>query len=168
MHLSGYYKESINEGYGLRSVLFISGCKHACLGCFNEAAWDFKYGEEFTYNRQLEIIDDIKNNPLIDGITLCGGDPFFSAKEVVLFLKLCKYHIPNINVWAYSGYTYEEIVKNKNLKELLVMCDVLIDGRFVLEEKDTTLLFRGSKNQRIINVQESLKNNCIKLLTSAL
>lgn len=165
MHLSGYYKESINEGYGLRSVLFISGCLHACKGCFNEAAWDFKYGEEFTLEKQLKVINDIKNNPLIDGLTLCGGDPFFSPKEVIEFLKLCKLHIPNINVWAYSGFKYEEILRSKLLTEMLGMCDVLIDGRFVLEEKDTTLLFRGSKNQRIIDIQESLKNDCIKLLT---
>jgi anaerobic ribonucleoside-triphosphate reductase activating protein len=165
MYISGYYKESINEGYGLRSVIFISGCFHACKGCFNEAAWNFKHGEEFTIDKQLEVINDIKNNPLIDGITLCGGDPFFSAKEVIEFLTLCKQHIPNINVWTYSGFTYEEIIRSKLLKQLLEMCDVLIDGRFIIEEKDTTLLFRGSKNQRIIDIPASLKNNCATLLT---
>ncbi|MEK5036316.1 anaerobic ribonucleoside-triphosphate reductase activating protein [Paenibacillus sp. FSL R7-0302] len=166
MYLSGYYKESINEGSGLRSVLFISGCKHACEGCFNTNAWDFKHGEEFTIKRQLEIIDDVKSNPLLDGITLCGGDPFFSTKEVIPFIKLLREQVPNISVWSYSGFTYEEICSNRVMKQLLLLCDVLIDGRFILAERDTTLLFRGSRNQRIIDVKESQEKGCVTLLTS--
>jgi anaerobic ribonucleoside-triphosphate reductase activating protein len=160
MYISGYYKESINEGDGLRSVIFISGCKHACKGCFNQEAWNFKYGELFTVKKQLEIIEDVLNNPLIKGITICGGDPFFSSSDVLEFVLLCKKYIKDINIWIYSGFTYEEIVSNKEMFKLLVHCDVLIDGKFIESERDVTLKFRGSRNQNIIDIKKSIEENC--------
>lgn len=166
MFISGYYKESINEGLGLRAVVFISGCKHGCQGCFNREAWNFRNGEEFTINEQLEVIEDIKSNPLLSGLTLCGGDPFFSARDASAFLSLCREHIPDLNVWAYSGFTFEEIKQDEDMLELLMLCDVLIDGKFIENEKDTTLQFRGSKNQRVIDVKRSLKTNVITILTN--
>ncbi len=163
MHICGYIPESINEGIGLRAVIFISGCLHNCSGCHSPQTHNFKHGELFTLQKQLEIINDVKNNPLLDGITLCGGDPFYSAKEVMAFLKLLNKYIPNINIWSYTGFTFEEILNgnNQDMIELLKLCDVLIDGRFIEEQKDLTLRFRGSKNQRIILVQESLQSNKI-------
>lgn len=164
MYLSGYYKESINEGSGLRAVLFISGCKHACEGCFNSQAWNFRYGEEFTLDRQIEIIEEVKNNPLLSGITLCGGDPFFSAKELIDFVDMYRREVNEANVWAYSGFTFEEIMQDETMKQLLERCDVLIDGKFILEQKDTRLKFRGSKNQRIIDVKASLDSGSVQVI----
>ncbi|MNW28184.1 Pyruvate formate-lyase 1-activating enzyme [compost metagenome] len=152
MNICGYYPESINEGEGLRAVIFISGCKHKCPGCFNPESWSFEAGEEFTAERQLEIISDVKNNPLLDGITLCGGDPFFSPIETAAFVRLFRESCPGKTVWAYSGFTYEQIRRSVNMNELLSLCDVLIDGRFVEAQKDLTLAFRGSRNQRIIKL----------------
>lgn len=165
MNICGFYPESINEGLGLRSVVFISGCEHYCKGCFSKETWDYNLGEKFTVNKQNEIIEQIKNNPLIDGVTLCGGDPFFSASEVIPFIKTLKITIPIINIWSYTGFTYEEIINsNDNNKiNLLKECNVIIDGKFIQELKDITLAFRGSSNQRIINVQESLKQERVIL-----
>ncbi|MNK57581.1 anaerobic ribonucleotide reductase-activating protein [compost metagenome] len=161
MNISGYIKESIVDGIGLRSVIFISGCYHKCPGCHSPQTHDKFYGEELSVERQREIISEIKSNPLLDGITLSGGDPFFSAGEMLPFIKLLKGEIPDINIWAYTGFTFEWLIKNKNnvMYRLLRECDVLVDGKFILEERDTTLLFKGSLSQRIIDVKESL-NEC--------
>ncbi|MBY9080001.1 anaerobic ribonucleoside-triphosphate reductase activating protein [Paenibacillus sp. HN-1] len=158
MNLCGYYSESINEGDGLRAVLFISGCRHRCPGCFNPETWNFKYGEPFTRERQAEIIAEIAANPLLDGLTLAGGDPFFSAAEVSDFIRELRAALPDYPVWIYTGYTYEELTASPDSPEyeLLSLCQVVIDGRFVEALKDTTLRYRGSSNQRIIDVQASL------------
>ncbi|WP_442604302.1 anaerobic ribonucleoside-triphosphate reductase activating protein [Paenibacillus sp. KN14-4R] len=165
MNLCGYYKESINEGVGVRSVLFISGCRHYCKGCFNPESWDFGLGEPFDRKRKLEIINEVKNNPLVDGITLCGGDPFFSASELTVFVDHFRKICPLKSVWAYSGFTFEEIKADDTMHELLKRCDVLIDGRFEQENKDLTLAFRGSRNQRVIDVPKSLASGEIHLIS---
>jgi anaerobic ribonucleoside-triphosphate reductase activating protein len=159
MNICGYIKESINEGLGLRTVVFISGCKHNCKGCHSPQTHNFKYGEEFTLEKQLEIIEEYKKNPLLDGLCLCGGDPFYSAKEVIEFIKLFKLNKPDINIWSYTGFAYEEILNSNDIYmvELLKLCDVIIDGKFIEELKDLTLPFKGSKNQRIIDVKKSLE-----------
>ncbi|MCY9737503.1 anaerobic ribonucleoside-triphosphate reductase activating protein [Paenibacillus alvei] len=159
MMISGYYKESINEGEGLRAVIFISGCKHYCKGCFNPETWNFEHGEEFTLEKQMDIINDILCNPLLDGITLCGGDPFYSAREVVDFVRLFKSKAPNLTVWAYTGFMFEQLLHVPIMLELLQLIDVLIDGRFIEDKRDLTLKFRGSSNQRIIDVQKSLESH---------
>jgi len=156
MNLAGYDRESIVNGDGIRATIYISGCRHYCRGCFNSKAWSFDYGEPFTPDLQLTIIKDITENPLLDGITLCGGDPFFSAREVLAFVQLLKQHKPDIHIWAYTGFTYELLLSDADQLALLQQCDVLVDGPFLLEEKDLTLRFRGSRNQRIIDVQRSL------------
>ncbi|MNB89910.1 Pyruvate formate-lyase 1-activating enzyme [compost metagenome] len=163
MNICGYIPESVNEGIGLRAVIFISGCKHKCPGCHNQSSWDFDYGTEFTEEEQLRIIDEIKENQLLDGVTICGGDPFFSSKEVVLFLKKLKEHVPNINIWTYTGFKYEDIIRlnRKDMMELLLETDVLIDGKYIEELRDLTLAFRGSKNQKVIDVKRSLMENKI-------
>lgn len=158
MNICGYYPESINEGEGMRAVIFLSGCRHRCPGCFNPETWNFNYGEPFTPERQREIIQEIAANPLLDGLTLAGGDPFFSAGEAVEFIHELRTALPDFPIWIYSGYTYEEITATPGSPEyhLLQQCQILIDGRFMEELKDTTLPYRGSTNQRIINISASL------------
>ncbi|MNH66475.1 Pyruvate formate-lyase 1-activating enzyme [compost metagenome] len=161
MNISGYIKESIVDGEGVRAVIFFSGCSHGCPGCHSPQTHDRNSGEPFTLERQLKIIEEIKNNPLLSGVTLSGGDPFFSAYEVLKFVKLLRTEIPNINVWAYTGFTYEQLTRNKmNIaNKLLCECNVLVDGKFDISKRDTTLRFKGSSNQRIIDVQKSLTEN---------
>ncbi|WP_339288981.1 anaerobic ribonucleoside-triphosphate reductase activating protein [Paenibacillus sp. FSL E2-0201] len=161
MNICGYYPESINEGEGMRAVLFLSGCRHRCPGCFNPETWNFKYGEVFTLERQHEIIAEIAANPLLDGLTLAGGDPFFSAEEVLGFIHELRVVLPGFNIWIYSGYTYEELIALPGSPEwnLLTQCQVLIDGRFIEELKDTTLPYRGSSNQRIIDIPASMNGS---------
>jgi anaerobic ribonucleoside-triphosphate reductase activating protein len=161
MNICGYYPESINEGEGMRAVLFLSGCRHRCPGCFNPQTWNFKYGEVFTLERQQEIIAEIAANPLLDGLTLAGGDPFFSAEEVLGFIHELRTVLPGFNIWIYSGYTYEELIALPGSPEwnLLTQCQVLIDGRFIEELKDTTLPYRGSSNQRIIDIPASMNGS---------
>jgi anaerobic ribonucleoside-triphosphate reductase activating protein len=163
MNICGFLPESLNEGDGLRAVLFFSGCKHNCPGCFSPETHDFNYGKLFDEEEENKIIGEIINNPLLDGITICGGDPFFSAKEVILFIEKIKKILPKLNVWIYSGFTYEEILKNEEMRKLLSLCDVLIDGRFIKEQEDLTLKFRGSRNQRIIDIKNSTIENIILL-----
>lgn len=157
MNLCGYIPESLNEGYGLRTVVFISGCRHACPGCFNPASWSFRAGEPFTPQRQQEVIRDIMENPLLDGLTLCGGDPFFSAAECSQFVRDFREACPDRTVWAYTGFVYEDLLTDPERQELALLCDVIVDGRFVEQQKDLTLPFRGSRNQRLVDVKASIQ-----------
>lgn len=159
MNICGYYPESINEGEGLRASVFISGCKHYCKGCFSARTWNFDYGEPFDLRRQQEIIAEIASNPLLDGLTLAGGDPFFSAREAAAFLDLARASLPELNVWMYTGYTFEQLASRPGSDEyeLLRRGQVLVDGRFEQELRDVSLLYRGSSNQRLIRIPESLE-----------
>ncbi|MEK3695715.1 anaerobic ribonucleoside-triphosphate reductase activating protein [Paenibacillus sp. FSL R10-2199] len=170
MNICGYYPESINEGEGLRAVLFFSGCRHRCPGCFNPKTWNFNYGEVFTPERRREIITEIADNPLLDGLTLAGGDPFFSAEGAADFIHELRAELPGFPVWIYTGYTYEELTASPGSPEwkLLALCQVVIDGRFVEELKDTTLPYRGSSNQRIIDIPASLAGDKVILWEPAL
>ncbi|RRJ63661.1 anaerobic ribonucleoside-triphosphate reductase activating protein [Paenibacillus oralis] len=158
MNICGYYPESINEGEGLRAAIFISGCRHYCKGCFSPETWNFNYGEPFTAEREAEIIHDIKNNPLLSGLTILGGDPFFSAAEVSGFIDRLVAETGPISIWIYSGYTYEELIEHPGSPEyeLLRRCEVLVDGRFVEALRDPSLLYCGSSNQRLIDIRRSL------------
>nr|WP_302055393.1 anaerobic ribonucleoside-triphosphate reductase activating protein [Paenibacillus sp. CH40] len=155
--MCGYIPESLNEGYGLRTVVFISGCRHACPGCFNPESWSFRAGEPFTPQRQQEVIRDIMENPLLDGLTLCGGDPFFSAAECSQFVRDFREACPDRTVWAYTGFVYEDLLTDPERQELALLCDVIVDGRFVEQQKDLTLPFRGSRNQRLVDVKASIQ-----------
>ena len=150
MNISGIIYESIVDGEGIRNVIFVSGCKHKCPGCHNPESWDFNYGKEFTLEEQMNFIEQCKKNPLLDGITLSGGDPMYLEKDIISFIKLYKEHCPTHNIWIYSGFTYEELIQNPSRKAVLDLCDVLVDGLYLQELRDTTLPFRGSSNQRII------------------
>ena len=157
----------IANGEGIRISLFVSGCNLHCKDCFNQEAWDFKYGKTFTqetFNEIIKLISD-KN---IDGLSLLGGDPLCQDDEGLLTLiNLCKeVHRLGKNVWLWSGYTWEEIfsntdmTQNARLRQALVQeCDMLIDGRFKIEQKNLNLVWRGSENQRVIDVKRSLDEN---------
>ena len=162
MNMAGFYDESISNGTGWRAVLFVSGCPHGCPGCHNKAAQNYNYGEKF--NKE-EIINRIKENSILKGITISGGEPLCKENmpEVLDFIKTVRKEKPNFNVWCYTGYTMEELVNrndettNNCLKEI----DVLVDGEFVEAKKDPTLKFRGSSNQRILDVQKCIQEHSI-------
>ena len=163
MYIIGIQYESIVDGEGLRLTLFVSGCKWNCEGCQNIDSHNFTNGKKFDMALQNHIIEYIQNNPMIKGITLSGGDPMFSAIEVLEFAKELKIKVPYINIWCYTGFTFEEIIKRDDAKTFLLnICDVLVDGKFDINQRDITLSYRGSCNQRIVDVRESLKQNkCI-------
>ena len=154
----------IADGPGCRVSLFVSGCRHHCKGCFNAETWDFKFGEPFTKEVEDKIIDMLKPN-YINGFTLLGGEPFEPENQVVLvkFLKRIRETYPDLDIWCYSGYLYDvDMIEGGKIytdvtNEMLSYIDTLVDGEFVEELKDITLQFRGSSNQRIINLNELRK-----------
>jgi anaerobic ribonucleoside-triphosphate reductase activating protein len=161
VNISGINWESTVDGDGIRVTIYFSGCNHNCAGCHNPQTWDFKNGEPFTYTIEKSIFDYIKNHDNISGITLSGGDPMYSAAAIIPFIERFKEIYPNKNIWVYTGFTYEEI-QSGSAYELLKLCDILVDGKFDIEKKIPDLMYRGSSNQRIIDIQESIKNNTIK------
>ena len=166
MYFADIKKVDIANGPGVRVSLFVSGCTHHCKGCFNEEAWDFKYGKKFTKDNE-DFIMDLLNHDYIEGITLLGGEPFEYSNQLGLLplIRRIKKEFPNKTIWCYSGYTFDKDILNDmckkydETKELLSYIDVLVDGEFILSKKDLKLKFRGSSNQRIIDVKKSLKEN---------
>ena len=163
-------KHDVANGLGVRVSLFVSGCTHHCEGCFNPETWDFNYGQDFTDATADEIIEALKPN-YIRGFSVLGGEPFEPANQKVLatLLKRTKETYPEKTIWCYSGYNYETDMLAGKLgdyditKEMLSYIDVLIDGEFHLAEKNLKLRFRGSSNQRIIDVPASLKADKVVL-----
>ena len=149
------YIETTSDGEGVRLSCYFSGCSLACKGCHNPISWDSNFGEYFGKEKQSEIITQLKNM-IKPNITLTGGNPLESYDLYEFILNLKK-EIPNVNIWIYSGFTIEEIVLNENMFSILKLCDTLVDGRFEIDKKDLTLAYRGSSNQRIINIKEYLK-----------
>lgn len=160
MKIAGFYDESISNGLGWRAVLFVSGCPHHCPGCHNKEAQDFNYGEEFN---EEEILKRIKENSILNGITISGGEPLCkeNVPGVLKFIKDVKEIRPEFNVWCYSGYTLDQLIdrNDEETNECLNQIDVLVDGRFVEAKKDPTLKFRGSSNQRILDLKPSLQTH---------
>ena len=159
----------IANGPGVRVSLFVSGCTHHCPGCFNEVAWDFDYGAPFTRQTIDQILDMLKPS-YIRGLTLLGGEPFEPQNQpaIVELLREVKGKYPQKSIWAFSGYLYEKITSgtlgNWNItKEYLSYLDVLVDGPFIMEKKNLALRFRGSENQRIIDVPATLRTGKIVL-----
>lgn len=153
----------VANGTGVRTSVFISGCTHRCKNCFNSEAWDFNYGQELTSSVITKIINSA-DPEYISGITLLGGDPLCGEDNQVASHALChmfKTKHPDKTVWLYTGYLYEQV------KDLPVMehVDVLVDGPYIDEQRNLMLKFRGSENQRIIDVVESKKQNKVILLT---
>ena len=154
----------IANGPGVRISLFVSGCTHRCKGCFNEVAWDFDYGQPFTQETAEEILNMLAP-PHIAGITLLGGEPFEPQNQPALLdlLRQIKLKMPEKSIWAFSGYLFEKDILAGRLgpkeitQEFVSYLDVLVDGPFILEKKDLMLRFRGSSNQRLIDVKASLQ-----------
>ena len=154
-------KYDIADGPGVRVTLFVSGCRHHCKGCFNAETWDFHYGNLYTEKTEKEILDAL-NHPYIAGLTLLGGEPFEpeNQEELVRLLKEIKENYPKKNIWCYTGYTYDKDlleggkVYTQFTEEMLSYIDTLVDGQFIESQKDITLKFRGSANQRILDLNE--------------
>lgn len=156
LRLAGVIKESIVDGPGIRFTVFTQGCPHKCKGCHNPQTHDFNGGYESCVEN---IIEEIKKNPILQGVTLSGGEPFAQAKALTRLAK--EVHKLGLNIMTYTGYTFEQLVagfdKNPEWKTLLEETDILVDGPFILEQKSLMLHFRGSKNQRLIDVKKSLE-----------
>lgn len=164
MNYANIKKFDIADGLGVRVSLFVSGCTHHCKGCFQPETWDFNYGKPFTKKTEDELLDALAPAH-IDGLTLLGGEPFEpeNQKELLPFLKRLKEIYPQKTIWAYSGYTFEELTGKSRARceytdDLLSLVDVLVDGEFMIDLKNISLKFRGSSNQRIIDVKKSLKD----------
>ncbi len=162
IRISGIINESIVDGPGIRMVIFAQGCRHNCKGCHNPQTHSFDGGELIEID---EIVEKIRKNPLLDGVTFSGGEPFEQADAFAALAKKIKEL--GLNVMVYSGYTFEQLIQNSNDRkgwmELLNNAKILVDGPFILEQKDLLLKFRGSSNQRIINIEKSLVSGNIEL-----
>ncbi|MBQ3145206.1 MAG: anaerobic ribonucleoside-triphosphate reductase activating protein [Clostridia bacterium] len=162
----------VANGPGVRVSLFVSGCNHHCKNCFNREAWDFNYGNDFTEKEENQIIEDLKPEH-ISGLSLLGGEPFERQNQegLVPLVKKVKQTYPNKKIWCYTGFTFDkqiigEMIEQENretTKDLLDNIDYIVDGRFVEELKDPKLRFRGSSNQRIIDVKKSLQQKEVVL-----
>ncbi|MBO6111854.1 MAG: anaerobic ribonucleoside-triphosphate reductase activating protein [Lachnospiraceae bacterium] len=171
MNYGKIYYCDVANGEGCRTSLFVSGCTHHCVECFNPQTWDFAYGEPFTTEIENKIIESLKPE-YISGLTVLGGEPMEIRNQAVIrpFLQRVRKEVDHGNIWLYSGYTWEELTDRENercycpdTEDILNNIDVLVDGRFIIEKKDLTLPFRGSSNQRIIDVGKTLKENRIVL-----
>ena len=151
MNYAEIKKIDIANGPGVRVSLFVSGCRNHCKGCFNPETWDFDYGRSFTRETEDEIIEALRPS-WIQGLSILGGEPTEkeNAAALIPFLKRVREELPEKDIWLYSGYTYETLQG----EEILTLVDVLVDGPFLLEQKDAGLAFRGSRNQRIIDLRE--------------
>lgn len=155
IRIAGVVRESIVDGPGLRFAVFTQGCSHGCPECHNIDTWDFKGGYDCEIEKILEAIDA---NPLLDGLTLSGGDPLFQPGPSYILAKAVKER--GLNVAVYTGFLFEELMKmaeaDENIMNLLSNTDILIDGKYEKDKRDLTLRYRGSSNQRIIDVKASL------------
>lgn len=165
MHYGQIKNCDIANGEGVRVTLFVSGCTNRCEGCFQPQTWDFGYGEPFTRETEDKLLKMLEPD-YIKGLTLLGGEPFEPENQRALlpFVKRVKEAYPNKDIWAFSGFTLEQLLRDephprcKVTDELLSLIDVLVDGRFDLKKKNIRLRFRGSENQRILKLPETLKS----------
>ncbi len=170
MNYAAIKTHDVANGPGVRVSLFVSGCTHHCKGCFNPETWDFAYGSPYTEETEQTVLDACAPD-YIRGLSLLGGEPMEPEHQKALLplLRRFKERFPNKSVWCYSGYDYERDMLSGQLggwsvtKEMLSLIDVLVDGEFRLEEKDLTLRFRGSANQRVIDVPRSLQYDQVLL-----
>lgn len=166
MNYADIKRVDVANGEGVRVSLFVSGCNHHCKGCFNECAWDFNYGNKFTDKNIDEVINYLDHDH-IEGLSLLGGEPleYVNQEGILPLVKRVKEKFPNKNIWCYTGFDFEKDVvekmskDNETTKELLNYIDVIVDGKFEEDKKNLKLKFRGSSNQRIIDVKESLKEH---------
>lgn len=161
----------IANGDGVRVSLFVSGCRNHCKGCFQPETWDFEYGKPFTKETEDELVN-LLSQSYIAGLTLLGGDPFEpeNQKALLPFIKKVKNILPNKNIWAYTGYTLDNLLDanhrshREETQEMLQLIDVLVDGPFIEAKKDISLRFRGSSNQRLIDMQKTRQMQKIALV----
>ena len=161
MRIYGLVQDSIVDGPGFRFTCFVQGCTHNCEGCHNPDSHDPNGGKEMTVE---EVAKQLLRNPLTDGITLSGGEPFQQAEDCLSLAKIA--HENKLNVWSYTGYTFEHLLSHGNdaQKALLMELDVLVDGPFVLTQRSLSLPWRGSKNQRVIDVKASLAAGSVVII----
>lgn len=164
MHYASIKKYDVANGEGIRVSLFVSGCPHHCKNCFNKEAWDENYGKLFTEKEEKEILDGLKED-YIAGLSLLGGEPMWPKNQEGLLplLRKVKKNYPNKTIWCYTGYLFDQEIMdemyllNETTRELLSYIDIIVDGRFIEKLLDKSLFFRGSSNQRIIDVKKSLQ-----------
>lgn len=158
----------IANGVGVRTALFVSGCRHHCAGCFNAEAWDFSAGRPFTTATEDRILASLRPE-YVNGLSILGGEPLEPENQTALapFLERIRAEIPNKDIWMWTGFAWEDLVqghsraRTQNIEEILSLLDVLVDGPFLEEQKDLLLRFRGSANQRIIHVPSSLEQGYV-------
>jgi len=158
MNIISTIPETFADGPGIRYAIYVSGCKHYCKGCHNPQSWDFNQGTPIETALPI-IIDEIKKNPMLTGVTITGGDPMFSLEGLSILLKSIKENFPEKDIWIFTGFTIEELVEMYNkgdvlIKECLELTDTLVDGKFVMDLKED-VTFRGSSNQRFISSPSS-------------
>ena len=164
MYYSEYYKFDSQNGEGVRCTLFISGCSRCCPECFNKQTWDYKYGKEYTKEFEDQLLKDLAN-PYVKGLSLLGGNPT-ERKNIQQVIKLCqrvKLELPEKDIWCWTGHQFEYLKNNLLYVYFLANIDVLIDGKFVKELYNPNLKWKGSANQRVIDVKKSLAQNEIVL-----
>lgn len=161
LRLAGIVNDSITDGPGLRLAVFLQGCPRRCEGCHNPSALDFDGGYDMS---DAEILSMVKNNPLLSGVTLTGGEPFCQAERLMPLAKNIKEQALELAI--YTGYTFEQVLGSDKMSALAELADIIIDGEFVLAERDISLKFKGSRNQRVIDVAKSLESGKTVLCTS--
>ena len=163
MRITQIRKTDVANGTGIRVTIFVAGCTHRCAGCFNREYFSFEAGELVT-DDMIDHIIQLAQKDYIEGLSVLGGEPLQQVfdKTLVTLLKRFKQEVGK-SVWLYTGYTYEEAIQRQERLDILSYCDVLVDGKFELKQKDLRLKFRGSRNQRIIDVQRSLNEQGVIL-----
>ena len=159
MRIAGNIDESIVDAVGIRYVIFLQGCTIGCNGCQNKKTQDVNGGIEVDVE---DVFNDINSHYLIDGVTFSGGEPFLQVQECIKLAKMIRKERPELNIWSYSGYTFEHLIENSENIEFLKLIDVLVDGPFVLSKKTLTIPFRGSSNQRLIDTKKTLLDPDLK------
>jgi len=162
-YIADYKPFNFVDGEGVRCSLYVSGCLFHCPGCYNEAAWSFHYGQPYSTELEERIMVDLAQ-PYVQGLTLLGGEPFLNTGILIPLLQRIRRELPEKDIWSWTGYTWEELqLESADKLELLALVDILVDGRFELAKKNLNLQFRGSSNQRIIDVRQSYAGGALHI-----
>ncbi|MCR4602787.1 MAG: anaerobic ribonucleoside-triphosphate reductase activating protein [Prevotella sp.] len=155
-------EDTMVDGPGFRTSVYCAGCRHQCPGCHNPQSWDFEGGYTVTTDEVMRII---AADPFSRGVTFTGGDPMYQPEGFAELARAIRQHTPQKDIWCYTGFVYEQLLTNPRQHALLELIDVLVDGPFIRAERDETLVFRGSRNQRIIDVQASIHQQTVVTLS---